>query len=209
MLCLHLMNRNHFVLFFWRFFFEKVPFPRLLYLVGRIFFSKYIYFFFTQRGEQQNDLSPLSCASIMNQCYECNESSCMQPVHGQGLCVTHYNKRYNEKKRDLNCTFEGCDEPQRRRSLCSKHYRLLDKCGFCKKKYSGSECNCQKIKSIMKCSYPDCKELEIFNKKMLLCTKHYFKMKRKRDDEPPKIKTKESKKDESKKVADYRSFIIT
>jgi hypothetical protein len=42
-----------------------------------------------------------------------------------------------------------------------------------------------------------------------LCTKHYFKMKRKRDDEPPKIKTKESKKDESKKVADYRSFIIT
>lgn len=65
----------------------------------------------------------------------CAFESCRMPVHGHGLCGTHYRQKERVGKLSAphvaikNCGFSGCGRPHKSKGLCSQHYQHFLKFG--------------------------------------------------------------------------------
>lgn len=55
----------------------------------------------------------------------CKEGNCTRPVHGRGLCGTHYNRlRRQGALGGAECSVQGCTKTSFTKGKCSGHYKL-------------------------------------------------------------------------------------
>lgn len=52
----------------------------------------------------------------------CTIEGCINPVHGNGLCSTHYMRNRRIKPVDA-CIIKGCHNKSLCKKMCSKHYQ--------------------------------------------------------------------------------------